>query len=175
MNARLLSLLALLLSACATATGREPTATDHPPQTKDSTAMTRHATGTFDVKLVPFPADADRGDSPIGRMSNDKQFHGDIDGSSRGQMLMLGTAVQGSAAYVSIEVVTGKVHGRSGSFALHHDGVMNRGVGQLAIGIVPDSGTDQLQGIAGTFAITIEKGVHHYDLDYSLPEAAASE
>lgn len=133
--------------------------------------MSHHASGTFDVKLVPLAADADRPASGIGRMSNDKQFHGDIEGSSQGQMLMLGTSVQGSAAYVSIEVVSGTMQGRSGTFALQHNGTMTRGVGQLAITVVPDSGTGELEGLAGQFSIRIENSVHYYDLDYTLPEA----
>jgi hypothetical protein len=140
------------------------------PATKESSAMTQHATGTFDVKLLPLAADAHEGKSPISRMSNDKVFHGDIEGSSQGQMLMLGTAVQGSAAYVSIEMITGTLQGRSGSFALQHNGIMTRGAGQLAITVVPDSGTGELVGLSGTFNIRIEDRVHYYDLDYTLPE-----
>lgn len=133
--------------------------------------MTQHATGTFDVKLLPLAADVHDGKSPIARMSNDKVFHGDIEGSSQGQMLMLGTPVQGSAAYVSIEVITGTLQGRSGTFALQHNGIMTRGVGQLAVSVVPDSGSGELTGLSGTFNIRIEKGVHYYDLDYTLTNA----
>jgi len=137
---------------------------------QEKITMTRHATGHFDVKLVPLAADEGR-DSPIGRMSNDKQFHGDLDATSMGQMLMLGTAVKDSAAYVSIEVVKGRLHGREGSFALHHNGVMDRGGGTLDIRVVPDSGTDALTGLTGKLDITIVDGRHLYDFHYALPEA----
>ncbi len=133
--------------------------------------MTQHATGIFDVKLVPLATDAHDGKSPIARMSNDKVFHGDIEGTSQGQMLMIGTPVQGSAAYVSIEVITGKLQGRSGSFTLQHSGTMTRGVGELNVAVVPDSGTGELEGMTGKFTIRIENGVHFYDLDYTLPSA----
>lgn len=130
--------------------------------------MNQRASGTFDVTLTTLAADAHDGKSPIARRSNDKILHGDLEGTSQGQMLMIGTLVQGSAAYVSIEVITGTLHGRSGTFALQHNGIMTRGVGELAITIVPDSGTGELAGISGTFNIRIEQGAHYYDLDYTL-------
>ena len=137
--------------------------------------MTHRASGHFDVKLLPLPADADRPASAMARRSNDKQFHGDLEGSSVGQMLMIGTAVSGSAAYVSIEVVTGKLHGRQGSFALQHNGVMTRGDGVLTITVVPDSGTDELLGLAGTLDIKIIDGRHLYDLAYTLESVPPTE
>ena len=48
---------------------------------------------------------------------------------------------------------------------------MTRGTPELRITVVPDSGTDQLAGIAGTLSIQIENGKHSYDLDYTLPES----
>jgi hypothetical protein len=170
MNAPALSIGIVLLALC---TCTQAGTTKHPetdPANKESSAMTQHATGTFDVKLVPLAADAHDGKSPVARMSNDKVFLGDIEGTSQGQMLMIGTPVQGSAAYVSIEVISGKLQGRSGSFALQHNGIMTRGVGELAVTVVPDSGTGELAGLAGRFNIRIESGVHYYDLDYTLPE-----
>ncbi len=132
---------------------------------------TAHATGTFDVKLVPQPADGTAPDATFGRMSIDKQFHGDIEGSSKGQMLTAGTSVKGSAGYVAIERVSGTLHGCSGSFILQHSGTMNRGTPQLKITVVPDSGTDQLAGLTGRLTIKIENGKHFYDFDYALEAA----
>ncbi len=163
----LLSGLALCLSAAAIAHSQKPA---KPARHLEQSTMTQHATGTFDVKLLPLPSDAHGPDSPIGRMSNDKRFHGDLEGSSKGQMLMIGSTVEGSAAYVSIELVTATLHGRSGSFALQHNGTMTRGVGQMAVTVVPDSGTEALQGLVGSLTITIANGVHAYDLAYTLPE-----
>jgi hypothetical protein len=128
-----------------------------------------HAAGTFDVKLTPQPDD--KGDPALGRMTFDKQFHGDLEGSSKGQMLTGMTEVKGSAGYVAIEKVTGTLKGRSGSFILQHTGVMNRNVPQLTITVVPDSGTGQLTGLAGTFTIKIAAdGKHSYEFEYTLPE-----
>src|SRR5438132_14315375 len=98
--------------------------------------------------------DDERGSDMLGRMSIDKQFHGDVEGTSRGQMLTGGTAIKNSAGYVAIERVTGSLKGRKGSFILQHTGVMKRGAPALVITIVPDSVTGQLEGIRGTMAIT---------------------
>jgi hypothetical protein len=141
----------------------------HNEKSQENTAMIHHAKGTFDVRLVPLASDPEG--TPVGRMSNDKRFHGDIDGTSRGQMLMIGSTLEGSAAYVSIEVVTATLAGRSGSFALQHNGIMRRGVGELAVTVVPDSGTGGLAGLDGRLAIDVQDGVHAYTFAYTLPMA----
>lgn len=127
--------------------------------------VSTHARGAFDVKLTPQSADP-----VLGRMTFDKQYHGDLDGTGRGEMLTGMTPVKDSAVYVAVERVTGTVSGRRGSFILSHIGTMARGAQDLRIAVVPDSGTDQLTGITGTMSITIDKdGKHFYDLEYMLP------
>lgn len=123
------------------------------------------ATGPFEVKLTP---QADNLDPALGRMTLDKQFHGDLEATSLGQMLTGGAATQGSGVYVAIEKVTGSLHGRRGSFLLHHTGLMTRGTPQLSITVAPDSGTDQLTGLTGKMDIHIANGKHSYTFDYSL-------
>jgi hypothetical protein len=129
-----------------------------------------HATGTFEVKLVP-QTDDKNGDPALGRMTIDKQLHGDLEGTSKGQMLTGMTEVKGSAGYVAIEKVTGTLKGHTGTFILQHTATMNRGVPQLIITVVPDSGTGQLAGIAGNFKVIIADGKHSYEFDYTLPES----
>jgi hypothetical protein len=128
--------------------------------------MTLHASGTFDVKITPQPA----GDSPLGRMSIDKQFHGDLEAASQGQMLAAGASVKGSAGYVALEQVTGTLHGRTGTFILQHSGTMTRGTPQLSVTVVPDSGTGELTGLAGKMEIAIDAGKHSYYFEYTLAE-----
>ena len=119
--------------------------------------MITRATGQFDVKLTPQPFDGAPEGAKLGRMTIDKQFRGDLDGTSRGQMLTAGTDVTGSAGYVAIEQVTGTLHGRSGTFALQHTGTMSRGTPSLSITVVPDSGTGALAGLTGTMAIVMSR------------------
>jgi len=133
-------------------------------QTQKEKVVTTHATGPFEVKLVPQPADG----SPIGRMTIDKQFHGDLEATSKGQMLAFSTDVKGSAGYVAMEQVNGKLHGRAGSFVLQHTGTMNRGVPELSVTVVPDSGTGELAGLNGKMNIIIADKKHSYEFDYAI-------
>jgi hypothetical protein len=125
------------------------------------------ATGTFQVTLSPQPTDA----APLGRMAIDKRFSGELSGTSKGEMLAARSAVEGSAGYVAMELVTGVLDGRTGSFVLQHSGTMNRGAQHLDLTVVPDSGTGGLEGLAGSMQIIIEDGRHSYIFEYSLPVA----
>ena len=131
-----------------------------------------HATGTFDVKINPQSADnSDAKAANIGRNSWEKQFKGALVGFSHGEMLYTGDPAT-SGAYVALEKVTGSLQGRSGSFVFLHSAVMNRGTPQdWVVRVVPDSGTDELQGLQGTLTIVIEGGSHSYDFAYSLEKA----
>lgn len=128
-----------------------------------------HATGTFDVKITPQAATPGIEAAQLGRMTIDKQFHGDLAGSSLGEMLSVRTEVAGSAGYVALERVTAALHGRQGSFVLQHSGTMNRGAPTLVLTVVPDSGTGELAGLTGSMQIIIEQGKHSYVMDYQLP------
>ena len=128
------------------------------------------ATGTFEVKLNPQELTDKAADKTLGRLSIDKQFQGDLNAVSKGEMLSAGTSVKGSAGYVAIERVSGTLQGRSGTFVLQHSGTMTRGAAQLSVTVVPDSGTDQLAGLDGKMAINIIDGKHLYDFEYTLVE-----
>jgi len=127
------------------------------------------ANGPFEVKLAPQPAAPGIESANLGRMTIDKQFQGDLEATSLGEMLSAMGQVQGSAGYVAIERVTGILHGKQGSFVLQHYGIMDRGAPQMTITVVPDSGTDALAGLSGSMQIQIEDGKHSYTFDYSLP------
>lgn len=107
----------------------------------------------------------------VGRLRLDKLFHGDLEAISQGEMLSFSTATAGSAGYVALEIVTGKLSGRSGTFALQHSGVMNRGAASLGLQVIPDSGTLELTGLSGTMSIDQSDGGHRYTLEYELPDS----
>ena len=136
--------------------------------------MSTRISGKFDVKMIPQAPDAGDTTGVPGRMLLDKRYHGELEASSRGQMLAAQTTVKGSAGYVAIEQVTGTLQGRSGSFVLQHTGVMNRGVGSLTITVIPDSGTGELADLAGTMSIEIAGGVHSYVFEFTLSAATPS-
>jgi Protein of unknown function (DUF3224) len=130
--------------------------------------MTTLASGPFDVKVIA--QDTDPADPFLGRMTLDKHYHGDLEGTGKGQMLTAGTAEKGSGGYVAIEKVTGTLNGRTGSFVLQHSGTMKGNVPQLTVTVVPESGTGELEGIAGTMTIKMAPtGKHSYDFEYTLP------
>lgn len=122
--------------------------------------------------LTPLPADEKVPGLKVQRLSAEKQFKGDLVGTSKAEMMSPESAVEGSGGYVAVERVTGTLAGRSGSFTLLHQGTMRKGAGfDLAIKVIPDSGTEGLTGLAGTMKIAIEGGKHSYQLDYTLPDA----
>jgi hypothetical protein len=133
----------------------------------------QHATGSFEVKLSPQKPDNPQAEAAgLGRMSLDKQFHGDLEATSQGEMLSVLDKTLGSGGYVAMERVTGKLKGKSGSFVLQHNATMNRGAPELNVVVVPDSGTGELTGIVGSMKIRIESGgKHFYDFDYTLDGA----
>ena len=146
-----------------------PAAITPPAAPAQEKTVTTRATGTFDVKVTPVATDTPTEGSPLGRLTIDKQFHGDLDATSKGEMLTAGsTTIKNSAGYVAVERVTGTLHGRRGTFALQHNGVMTRGEGKLTITVVPDSGTGDLTGLAGIMTIDISNGKHSYTFEYTL-------
>ena len=132
--------------------------------------MSQRAAGAFDVKVTPQKPDTQIARAAnFGRLTIDKRFHGDFEGISKGEMLATQTEVPGSAGYVAMERVTGKLKGRSGSFVLLHSATMTRGTPKAGIAVVPDSGTGELQGISGTMAITVgADGSHSYEFEYKF-------
>ena len=128
------------------------------------------ASGTFEVKTTPQAPDA-ADSSGIGRLLLDKVFKGDLEATSKGQMLGMGTAVEGSAGYVAMEHVSGSLNGNEGTFALQHIGKMTRGTPELTVSVVPDSGTAALAGLSGTMQIIIADGKHSYEFEYTLTKA----
>jgi len=160
-----MSVILMLICALVFSVAGAFTQTQSQPKAKQEKFMTK-ASGTFEVKLSPQDQGADM---PVGRMMIDKQFQGDLAGTSKGQMLMASSGtVKDSAGYVAIEKVTGTLNGRRGSFYLQHNGVMTRGVGELRITVIPDSGTDQLVGLSGKMNIIIADGKHSYEFEYTL-------
>ena len=133
--------------------------------------MTMQARGNFEVKLNPLPAHDTSADARLGRMSIDKQFFGDLEGTSQGEMLSVMTDVKGSAGYVAIERVSGTLNGHRGSFVLQHNATMSRGEPFLNIIVVPDSGSGELAGLSGSMRIIIADGKHSYEFDYALAQA----
>ena len=163
------------LTLAALAFAQAPNATKTPATPKGSPTKMTTARGTFDIKTYPQKPDNPQEEATgFGRLTSDKQFHGDLDATSQGAMLAYGTGAPGTTgAYVALEKVTGKLNGRTGSFIFQHSGTMGRGAMSMSVTIVPDSGTGELTGITGKMNIIIEGKQHSYVFEYSLPAAAS--
>jgi hypothetical protein len=127
------------------------------------------ASGTFDVKITPQASDLAPEGPNLGRMSAEKQYYGDLIAVAKGEMITAaGLAVKESASYSAMERVTGTLHGKRGSFALQHTGIMDRGKPNLTITVVPDSATAELIGLTGKMDIIIEGKQHSYVFEYEI-------
>lgn len=127
------------------------------------------AKGEFDVSLQPLDAYAAGVEGiRLGRMSIDKTFHGDLEATSKGEMLSARTKVQTSAGYVALEQVEGTLDGKQGSFVLQHFGVTQGENNRLLLEVVPDSGTGELQALSGSMTIEVREGKHFYAFEYDL-------
>jgi len=176
---RWISAICLALSLAAAAQTGPPTpkknaaapASTQLVQPQKELPMTKRAIGTFEVKITPQKPDNKPAETAnIGRMSIDKQFKGDLEATSMGEMLAAMSDVKGSAGYVAMERVNGTLHGRTGTFVLQHQGTMTRGVPGLSVTVVPDSATGELVGLSGSMNIIIENGKHSYEFDYAIAE-----
>ncbi len=126
------------------------------------------AKGSFDVKLNPLQVYNSTAKSKLGRMSIDKEFSGDLEGISKGEMLSSFGGVEGSAGYVAVEEVDCVLQGHKGTFVLQHNAVMSHGAQELNIIVVPDSGTGELKGLTGKMKIDIIEGKHFYEFEYDI-------
>jgi hypothetical protein len=167
MNNRSRTLLAVIMAACC-AFAFSQTGPSAPGSSQKGAAM--HASGTFEVTVKPEATENQSEGLSLGRMSLEKQYHGDLEGTGKGEMLTAGSGA-GSGAYVAIERVSATLHGRKGTFISQHRGTMTRGSApELTITVVPDSGTGQLAGLAGRMDIKVHEGKHSYDFEYTLAE-----
>ncbi|MEZ4895345.1 MAG: DUF3224 domain-containing protein [Saprospiraceae bacterium] len=126
------------------------------------------AKGTFEVKMNP-QSQEQVGTHTMGRYLLDKQFIGDLEAASTVEMLAAGTE-NGAGAYVAIERITGKLHGKAGTIILTHTGTRTQTSQELRVAVVPGCSTGDLAGLTGTMEIIIENKIHHYVFTYQLGE-----
>ena len=124
------------------------------------------ARGSFEVNIEPEPPFLEQDGVSLSRNNVSKRFSGEMAGDSRAQMTAAYTATPGSAGYVAIEHFSGSVHGKEGSLTFQHNGIMDRGEAKLAVTVVPDSGTGELEGVSGTMELNNDEGGHTYVFEY---------
>jgi hypothetical protein len=102
------------------------------------------------------------------RASVAKAFTGDIEGEGRVEYLMMYRG-DGSAAFVGLERVSGRLGTRSGTFVLQRTGVFEGGEARESYSVVPGSGTGQLRGLRGEGRSAVGHGTEHpFTLDYEV-------
>jgi hypothetical protein len=131
-----------------------------------------HAEGTFEVESWDEAPILESGDPApkVTRAVVKKSYSGDIAGEGTVEWLM-GYQDDGTATFVGLERVVGRVGERSGSFVLQHNGTFDGTLAKSTIVVVPGSGTEDLRELRGegTFEAGMgSDGVRHVSLDYDL-------
>jgi hypothetical protein len=131
--------------------------------------MSTHATGTFDGKTWDEkPYSEVDGGAKLSRASVTNAFHGDIEGEGTLEYLLI-YRDDGSASFVGVERVVGRVGGRLGSFVLQHGGTYEGGTAKATWFVVPGSGTGDLRGLRGEGGLVAQHGPSaSYTLDYDF-------
>jgi hypothetical protein len=102
------------------------------------------------------------------RASVAKTFTGDIEGEGHVEYLMMYRS-DGSAAFVGLERVVGRIDGKTGTFVLQRIGVFEGGEAKESYSIVPGSATGELQGLRGEGSSAVGHGMEHpFSLSYEL-------
>ena len=112
--------------------------------------MSSRAEGTYEMKgWDESPIEEMPGGAKISRVIVKKTFKGDIEGEGRLEYLMT-YAEDGSAGFVGMELITGRIGDRSGSFVLQHTGTFKEGTVTGKHTVVIGSGTGELKGLRGS-------------------------
>jgi Protein of unknown function (DUF3224) len=118
----------------------------------------RHEAQTYD----------EREGATLGRIHIERRFQGDLEGEATAELLTA-TAEDGTAVYLALDRISGRLDGKEGSFVLQHRGVLSADGAEIDGAIVPGSGTGELKGITGHGAITVDnEGTHRLTLEYEL-------
>ena len=130
------------------------------------TANARFAIQNWDEKSYSEGQDLPR----LARASVTKTFTGDIEGEGQVEYLMMYRS-DGSAAFVGLERVTGRIGGMSGTFVLQRIGVFESGQAKESYSVVPGSATGELSGLHGDGSSAVGHGSEHpFTLDYDLAQ-----
>ena len=131
--------------------------------------MTRSANARFAIKSwdeKPYSEGQDR--PKLTRASVAKTYTGDIEGEAQVEYLMMYRS-DGTASFVGLEQVVGRIGGKTGTFVLQRTGVFEGGQAKESYFVIPGSGTGELQGLAGDGSSSVGHGMEHpFTLSYEL-------
>ena len=120
------------------------------------TANARFAITSWDEK----PYSEGSGLPKLTRATVKKTFTGDIEGEGQVDYLMMYRS-DGTATFIGLERVTGKVAGKAGTFVLQRTGIFENGQAKESYSVVPGSATGELRGLAGEGSSSVGHGMEH--------------
>jgi len=129
--------------------------------------MKQTATARFTIKgWDEKPYSEGPGLPKLTRASVSKTYAGDIEGDGQVEYLMLYRS-DGSATFVGLERVVGRVAGKGGSFVLERTGVFEAGEAKESYSVIPGSATGELSGLKGSGRSAVGHGMEHpFTLDF---------
>lgn len=131
--------------------------------------MRKLATARFAIKGWDENPYSEGQDQPrLTRASVTKTYTGDIEGEGKVEYLMMYRS-DGSAAFVGLEQVAGRLGGKTGTFVLQRTGIFEGGQARESYSVVPGSATGDLQGLLGDGSSAVGHGMEHpFTLSYEL-------
>lgn len=131
--------------------------------------MEKMANARFTIKSWDEKPYSEGQDLPkLTRAAVTKTFSGDIEGEGQVEYLMMYRS-DGSATFVGLERVVGRVAGKAGSFVLQRTGMFEGGVARESYSVIPGSGTGELRGLRGEGTSAVGHGNEHpLTLNYEL-------
>ena len=128
------------------------------------TAHARFAITSWDEK----PYSEDQGQPRLTRATVARNYAGDIDGKGQVEYLMMYRS-DGSATFVGLEQIVGRIGAKSGTFVLQRTGVFEDGQAKESYSVIPGSATGDLQGLQGDGSSAVGHGMEHpFTLSYEL-------
>jgi hypothetical protein len=131
--------------------------------------MKKRASAQFAIKTWDEKPYSEGPELPkLTRASVTKTFTGDIEAEGSVEYLMMYRG-DGSATFVGLERVVGRIDGKSGTFVLQRSGVFEGGLAKESYSVVPGSATGELRGLQGEGTTAVGHGMEHpFALDYEL-------
>jgi hypothetical protein len=127
-------------------------------------ANARFAITKWDEKPYSEGADLPK----LTRASVTKTFTGDIEGEGHVEYLMMYRS-DGSAMFVGLERIDGRIGDKTGSFVLQRTGAFEGGLAKETYSVVPGSATGDLRGLVGEGSSSVGHGMEHpFVLSYEL-------
>ncbi len=133
--------------------------------------MKKTANARFTIKSWDEKPYSEGQDLPkMTRASVDKTFTGDIDGEGHVEYLMM-YRTDGTATFVGLERITGRMAGKDGSFVLERTGVFEDGQAKESYSVVPGSGSGELRSLRGEGTSSVGHAAEHpFALNYELDQ-----